>query len=34
MAQQRIGKATAIEKNQYLLPVNQCLLNVTDQFGR
>ena len=34
MAEQRIGEAPAIEKNQHLLPVGQRLLNVTDQFGR
>ena len=34
MAEQRIGEATAIEKDQHLLPVDQRLLNVTDQFGR
>ena len=34
MAEQRISEATAIEKDQHLLAVDQRLLNVTDQLGR
>ena len=33
MAEQRVGEATAIQEDQDLLPADECLFNVTNQFG-